>query len=375
MNRVCTIALLLLAGCSQMEKLGAELRGGHEGYDRDRNRAAMLDARKHLKAGNFAAVLESLARWEGEVREPTVPVMRAQACLGMGRIEEAETHLTQAVGLAPKSAPIALLRAQVTEARGSWSEAAKQFQQAFLLDTQSRPALDGQSRCLVAAGKPEEALFFLQSEASQFGKDSEYWRNLANVAFAAQEFGFSAEYSAKALALGAKDEALVEQRLFSLCLDGDFATAVKEASRLPLGRLSPEVQITLGRGGLVVQQPAFAAAAIQEYLISHPTDVSAWMDLSRSQYLAGRIERALQAAERAVILEPDDPKAHALLGHALARLDRSEEAAAAYRQAHYYGADPEEARSWIARVESRVAADADTLTPRPAAAPGGKRGD
>jgi tetratricopeptide (TPR) repeat protein len=158
-------------------------------------------------------------------------------------------------------------------------------------------------------------------------------------------------------------------------LDGDFATAVKEASRLPLGRLSPEVQITLGRGGLVVQQPAFAAAAIQEYLITQPTDVSAWLDLSRAQYLAGRIERALQAAERAVILEPDDDKAHALMGHALAKLDRVPEAAAAYRQAHYYGADPEESRAWLTRLESRAAADADVLVPRPAAAPGGSRGD
>jgi tetratricopeptide (TPR) repeat protein len=354
------------AACSQFQQLGTDLERGHEGYDAQRNRTALNEANRHLQKGNYLEALASLDSYQGEVTDPKVYVMRAQAALGMGKLEEADGHLIAAITLAPKSAPIALLRASVTEARGLWEPAAEQFEQAFLLDPKSRAALDGECRCLVAAGQPEEALFFLQSEAATFGKDDEYWRTAANIAFAAQNFGYCAEYSAKALALGAKDEALVEQRLFSLCLSGDFATAVKEGARLPLGRLTPEVQITLGRAAMVVNQPAFAADAFQEFLASNPTDASAWLDLARAQFLAGRIERAQQSAESVLELAPANFHAHALRGHALTRLGRLEAAEAAYRQARHHGADLEESGSWMARLADRQAQEG--LIPVPASA-------
>ncbi len=371
MKAFLVTAVLASVACSQFQKLGTDLERGHEGYDAQRNRTAMNDAHRHLQKGNYLEASASLNSYQGEVVDPKVYVMRAQAALGMGKIEEAEGHLTAATTLAPKSAPIALLRASVTEARGLWAAAAEQFEQAFLLDPKSRAALDGECRCLVAAGKPDEALFFLQSEADQFGNSAEYWRTAANIAFAAKEFGFCAEYSARALALGTKDEALVEQRLFSLCLSGDFATAVKEGARLPLGRLTPEVQITLGRAAMLVNQPSFATDAFQEFLASNPTDASAWLDLARAQFLAGRIERARQSAESVLALEPTNFQAHALRGHALTRLGFFEAAEAAYRQSRYHGAGPEETASWLACLEERRGQEGLIPVPASAAQEGG----
>ena len=59
-----------------------------------------------------------------------------------------------------------------------------------------------------------------------------------------------------------------------------------------------------GRQFAVVQRPERAREYLQQALTADPEHAEAWQDLARVDYAAGRYREALQAAERALLLEP-----------------------------------------------------------------------
>ena len=91
-------------------------------------------------------------------------------------------------------------------------------------------------------------------------------------------------------------------------------------------------------------QTARGLALLEQSARHHPDDLATFMNLGSARELAGDLEGARDAFQRAVSLDPSRPAARLQLGHALERLDRGPEALVAYYRAI---ADAQKQGHWI----------------------------
>ncbi len=96
----------------------------------------------------------------------------------------------------------------------------------------------------------------------------------------------------------------------------------------------------LGRLRLRLLQRAGAIEALERARLIEPT-VEIMLDLALAHHLAGDVGAEVSAAQAATLIAPDSPAAWSALAHALARTDRPRECIAACERALKLGSDPE----------------------------------
>lgn len=98
--------------------------------------------------------------------------------------------------------------------------------------------------------------------------------------------------------------------------------------------LSTPTEIGVARAAALFERvdPAAAAAHLEPVLAADPQSAAGWILLARIRLVLDQVEPALDAANRAVALVPEDPRPLAMASRALTLLGRHEEAVTmAYR--------------------------------------------
>ena len=98
--------------------------------------------------------------------------------------------------------------------------------------------------------------------------------------------------------------------------------------------LSTPTELGVARAAALFERvdPAAAAAHLEPVLAADPESAAGWILLARIRLVLDEVEKALEAANRAVALAPDDPRPLAIASRALTLLGRHEEAVTmAYR--------------------------------------------
>src|SRR5687767_4840297 len=98
--------------------------------------------------------------------------------------------------------------------------------------------------------------------------------------------------------------------------------------------LSTPTEIGVARAAALFERvdPAAAAAHLEPVLAADPESAAGWILLARIRLVLDEVDRALEAANRAIALVPDDPRPLATASRALTLLGRHEEAVTmAYR--------------------------------------------
>jgi len=98
--------------------------------------------------------------------------------------------------------------------------------------------------------------------------------------------------------------------------------------------LSTPTEIGVARAAALFERvdPAAAAAHLEPILAADPGSAAGWILLARIRLVLDEVDKALEAATRAITLAPDDPRPPATASRALTLLGRHEEAVTmAYR--------------------------------------------
>jgi tetratricopeptide (TPR) repeat protein len=115
--------------------------------------------------------------------------------------------------------------------------------------------------------------------------------------------------------------------------DLDAAGAGSEADGDPTAGMSP-TEVGVARAAALFERvdPVKAAALLESVLAADPASAAGWILMSRIRLVLDQVDRALEAAGKAIALVPDDPRPLAVASRALTLLGRHEEATTtAYR--------------------------------------------
>lgn len=322
----------------------------------------------HTVAGRAAAVDPS--GWEAWS-------LRGGAALtagdGLGAVEALSTAFERSDGaarshlVAPLAAALRLNRHWLAMARGARAHregdlagAAMAYEEAFDLDVDRAEAGLAATFEWLLAGQPRRAADHLDAlriqvdgrgvEGERLAAASELVAARIDAVEAAARGRVVASLRGAADARGRRDHAAEARFLRSalqgvpghvvaakalvrvLADSGDLEGALVAASTLAT-HAPDAAHLWRGRCLLRLSRAKEAVSALGEATLSGSASPAAWRALAAARRAAGDLPGAVQAAGRAIELEPDEWSSHAGLGGALADSKRWEDAAAAYRQA------------------------------------------
>ncbi len=309
-----------------------------------------------------------LPAW-GQATSPVMPLRQAQDQVNSGHFDEALRQLDTLAAEKPEPAGVEFLRGTVLYQQGKMVEAAAAFAKAVAQDPKNLEAMQMQGVSLFRAGKPAAAVPLLErahSSVSNANVDPDYVLGLcyldtgryddARRAFGSQ-YGFTPD-SAPAYLLAARMELRREYLPIA-------ETSARKALEINPGL--PRAHLLLGEIALARGRWPDAIAEFEHERDLDPLNGTVYERLGDTYIRAGDFDRAQQALDRAVLLEPTvnipfillgkvllkqqngmmakmylehalemDPKnymAHYLLGQAYRALGRTEDAAREYHAA------------------------------------------
>ena len=251
------------------------------------------------------------------------------ALLDLGDVEAAEGFFTRVLGKDPQNAGILFRKGQLLEKKGRWGAAVQFYNRAIALRWDNVEAWEAKGRALVGHGRPEEALECFDRVLSFDVDREDAWAGKAEAHMAMRQW----EAGAKALeGLGALDtthpsylrlrERLARREIKEPessgepALDAAFAGIEEE-----LGPAAPKAELPREFKSFVE-----SVDAVRD-------DVGAILQLAELALEGGDASMALVRYEEAIGKEPRNADAWTGKGVALQRLERYEDALAAYDEA------------------------------------------
>jgi len=300
---------------------------------------------------------------------PAAPVHEAKDLLNRGHLDQALQKLDLLAAEQPEPVDVEYLRGMVFYQQGKMDRAATAFARAVLQDPTNSEAMQMEGVSLFREGKSSDAIPLLEQahrSVASANVDPNYVLGLcymdvrryddARKAFAGQ-YGFAPD-SAAAYLLAAR-----------MLLRRDYLPVAEESARkaIALNPGLPQAHFLLGEIALANGQSAEAIADFDKERDLNPLDGAVYERLGDAYIRTGDFDRAQQALDRAVLLEPNvnspfillakvllkqqnpmmakmyleralelDAKnymAHYLLGQAYRALGRTEDAAREYKSA------------------------------------------
>jgi tetratricopeptide (TPR) repeat protein len=117
------------------------------------------------------------------------------------------------------------------------------------------------------------------------------------------------------------------------------STAAKEHLRRACRKYPTNRSLHVLRLQLLNEEPGEAIAVLRDLIRLDPSDAWSWRELSTWYVQLGRYDRALEAAEKAIGIEPNDSSSRWFLGRALELLGKYREASEEYKSAIRLNAD------------------------------------
>lgn len=300
---------------------------------------------------------------------PAAPVHEAKELLNRGHLDQALQKLDVLAAEQPEPVDVEYLRGMVFYQQGKMDHAATAFARAVLQDPKNSEAMQMEGVSLFREGKSSDAIPLLEQahrSVASANVDPNYVLGLcymdarryddARKAFAGQ-YGFAPD-SAAAYLLAAR-----------MLLRRDYLPVAEESARkaIALDPRLPQAHFLLGEIALANGHSTDAIADFDKERDLNPLDGAVYERLGDAYIRTGDFDRAQQALDRAVLLEPNvnspfillakvllkqqnpmmakmylaralelDPKnymAHYLLGQTYRALGRTEDAALEYKTA------------------------------------------
>jgi predicted Zn-dependent protease len=261
----------------------------------------------------------------GQSPNPVAPLRQAQDQVDSGHFDEALRKLDTLAAERPESAGVEYLRGMVFYQQGKMVEAAAAFAKAVAQDPKNLEARQMEGVSLFRSGKPAEALPLLEQghrSVSNANVDPDYVLGLcyldtgryneARGAFASQ-YGFAPD-SAPAYLLAARME-----------LRREYLPIAEASARkaLALNPGLPRAHLLLGEIALAHGQWPDAIAEFEHERDLDPLNGAVYERLGDTYIRAGDFDRAQQALDRAVLLEPTVNIPFILLGKVLLKQQNS----------------------------------------------------
>ena len=305
----------------------------------------------------------------------------------IGRLEEAEAHIRQAINLGQVSGgifynhgtilkhlrrPLDALEAynralaidranpETWNNRGTvfndlarYREAISDFDQAIALKPSYAEAISNKAKSLLLGGRPDEALAAYANVLAMRPDLSESWLGQANACLQLGRHAEALTAFDRALALrpdqaeawlGRANTCYQLKRFDDALIGYDRALALRP----------PLAEASVGRGSVLgdLKRYGEALAAFDQALATKPDLLKAWLGRAITCYQLRRYEEARSAYERALALMPDSALAWLGCANARSQLKLYDQAVAAYDRS--LALDPDLAEAWQGRGEALI---------------------
>jgi len=253
------------------------------------------------------------------------PLRRAQDLVDSGHLDQALQNLDALAAEQPEPAGVEYLRGMVFYQQEKMAEATAAFAKAVAQDPKNLEAMQMEGVSLFRQGKSAEAVPLLEQahrSVANANVDPNYVLGLcyldtrryddARRAFAGQ-YGFPPD-SAPSYLLASR-----------MLLRRDYLPIAEESARkaLALNPGLPQAHLLLGEIALARGQSANAIADFEQERDLNPLDGAVYERLGDAYIRAGDFDRAQQALDRAVLLEPTANIPFILLGKVLLKQHNS----------------------------------------------------
>ena len=255
----------------------------------------------------------------GQSATSVTPLTQAQDLANSGRFEQALQKLDALAAQVPEPAGVEYLRGMVFYQQDKMAEAATAFAKEVAQDPKNLDAMQMQGASLFREGRSAEAIPLLEQahrSVAAANVDANYVLGLcymdtrryddARKAFAGQ-YAFPPE-SAPSYLLAAR-----------MLMHRDYLPIAEESARkaLALNPALPQAHLLLGEIELAHGQSADAIADFEKERDLDPLDGAIYEHLGDAYIRSGDFDRAQQALDRAVLLEPNVNAPFILLGKVL----------------------------------------------------------
>lgn len=244
-----------------------------------------------------------------------------------GKADASVPHFQRATELDSEDSQYVLALARALHETGHRSDAFEAYEKALPAFIGDPQVVTETAEAALDAGETKRAAFHFSHVLEMAPDNTRAILGAARTALSARRIRHAHQFADKALHTAPQDPAVMTVLAEILVHEGDVDQALKAYKRAL--RLSENpVPIHVARSALLVRAGR-APKAIEELLEAtraFPAADSLWASLASAYEACEQMDRALEAADKALSLSPSDPRAHLLVGRIsrkLGQLDRA----------------------------------------------------
>lgn len=313
----CAALLTLLSGCAAPHKTDQE-QAEHR-WRSARAAVKLQMAQERFNAGlvdEAEACLREAAALNSQLEG--VPILSAKLALARGDWVRAERILTAVCEQEPAPAEAFYLLGTVHQKNRHWSAADGCYRRAAEARPENLDYALAVAENLLVLDRPDEAKAWLQDRRPSFGDEPPYCLLMAQCHELLDEYAAAANQYAKVL--GQLDDCawLCEALGYAYYWSGQFAAAAENFDKAVTltkqdgQQPSTEMQIAWADCLLATNRSQQALQRLGVLVREHPEQARLWMFLAVGWEACGDSERALNCAQQACFLEPDNVEAQLL---------------------------------------------------------------
>jgi tetratricopeptide (TPR) repeat protein len=277
------------------------------------------------KARNSAAEALSLDRDCVAAR-----VLMGKALIGKGQYADAIEQLRVAEAALPNSGEIKYLLGAAFEKQTKYPEALGYYQEARALDEGNVGYLTASAEVLVAMNRVPDALELVQVRIERGCCENVVLTLAGDLCMMLQRYAEAVDYYQRGLDVKPDVLDTRENLIKAAYLAGQYdlaLTTVKALVLLPdYHEKSSWVYLTMGDCYMALNHAGDARGAYESATNLEPEEPAGWAGLAKAALAGGDTARAILSARKALTLAGDNPAASFVLGYALLREGRLEEA-------------------------------------------------
>jgi putative PEP-CTERM system TPR-repeat lipoprotein len=317
------------ANAAQAELFSAQMHGVKE------EQVAPLMAQALLETGQFGDLLRDIPAGNRNPKtESIVRTARGMAQLALGEVADAQTMLSDAERLDPKSIAPKIAIARLYLGQSKIDDATKKIDEALSLQPKNSQALEVKGLALLMGGKPDAAVQQFTAAINANPRDVQPLLDRANVEINTGKVDLADKDIDAALAIAPGGGMAMFLKAQSDARHGNFKDADDILNKLRgvMDRL-PNAYLLSAEVKLKLNQPAQAEDELNRLIAKRPNEPKAYQLLGMISFHKGDVDRAISLLEKSLTLAPHDGATMTALAQAYVSHGELDKAQALFAQA------------------------------------------